>query len=146
MSSVKDAMQSSSENETGKVATLVRALHFTPRFFEKSVMPLLHPRLRHLLQDRYFIRSAVATLTLAVGVATVQRLWFMRQVRDVEKDAKEEELRAAPPPADDSDTELWEKEEPEALVVVKDSVSHWECMSLDELIMTRSQHALDGDL
>ena len=145
-------MESASASEKDTFAALAsRALHFNPRLFQRSLMPLLHPRLRNLLQDRLFIRSAAATLTVAVGVATVQLLWFMRQVRDVEKDANEEELPAALPPAlippaDDSDTELWEEEEPETLVVVKDSDSHWECMSIDELIAARSQHSLDRDL
>jgi Xaa-Pro aminopeptidase len=98
------------------------------------------------LQDDIFIRSAIATVSIAVGVAAVHRLWFMRQVRDVEKDAKEEELPAVPSVADDSDAELWEEEEPDASTFVKDSGSHWENVHIDALIAARFQSSEDRDM
>ena len=109
-------------------------------------MPRLHPRLRGLLQDDFFIRSTIAAVSVAIGVAAVHRLWFMRQVRDVEKDAKEEELPAAPVVADDSDAELWEEEEPDASTFVKDSGNHWEHMHVDALIAAHFQCSEDKDM
>ncbi len=110
-------------------------------------MPLLHPRIQSLFRDDVFIRSAAVTVSIAVGVATVQRLWFMRQVRDVEKDAKEEELPVSPQPvADDSDTELWEEEEHEFAPAVKDSDSHWELMPIGALLAVRFQNSPNKDM
>ena len=123
-----------------------RALLIAPRFIQRNLIPRLHPRFRALLQDDIFIRSAIATVSIAVGVAAVHRLWFMRQVRDVEKDAKEEELPAVPSVADDSDAELWEEEEPDASTFVKDSGSHWENMHVDALIAARFQSSEDKDM
>jgi hypothetical protein len=123
-----------------------RVLGFAPRFVQKNVLPLLHPRIRSLLQDAMFIRGAIAAVTVAASAATFHRLWFMRQVRDVEKDAKDEELPTVHQQADDSDTELWEVEEPEALTIVKDNRSEWESLHINELIAARTKNAHDIDL
>jgi hypothetical protein len=123
-----------------------KALLIAPRFIQRKLMPRLHPRLRGLLQDDFFIRSTIAAVSVAIGVAAVHRLWFMRQVRDVEKDAKEEELPAAPVVADDSDAELWEEEEPDASTFVKDSGNHWEHMHVDALIAAHFQCSEDKDM
>jgi hypothetical protein len=125
---------------------VARTLGLAPRFYQKNVLPLLHPRVRSLLRDDFFLRCAAATLVVAVSATALQRFWFMRQVRDVEKDAKEEELPVLQPLADDSDTELWEVEEPLALTVIKDAGSEWEGVSIDELISARSQNALDKEM
>jgi hypothetical protein len=125
---------------------IARTLGFAPRFYQNNVLPLLHPRIRNLLRDDVFLRCAAATLVVAVSATALQRFWFMRQVRDVEKDAKEEELPVLQPPADDSDTELWEVEEPEALTVTKDDGSEWEGVGIDELISARSKNALDKEM
>jgi hypothetical protein len=121
-------------------------LGFAPRFFRKNVLPLLHPRLRSLLQDDMFIRGSIAAVAVAASAVTFHRLWFMRQVRDVEKDAKDEELPTVHQHADDSDTELWEVEEPEALTIVKDNRSQWESLPVNELIVARTKNAHDIDL
>jgi hypothetical protein len=131
----------------GKSALSSKAFSIIPNVSMKSVIRHLHPRIQSLLQDDFFIRSAIATASVVVGVVTVHRLWFIRQVRDVEKDAKEEELpMSSPPVADESDTELWEEEEPDAAPPVADSGSHWEFMSIHALIAARFQNSLNKEL
>ena len=131
-------MEGSASTERNSASLATRALHFAPRFFHNSVLPFLHPHGRSLFRDSVFIRSAVATVAVAVGAASLHRFWFLRQVRDVEKDTKEEELPAPQPVADDSDTELWEVEEPEASAVVEVAGSSWEGMSIDDLVKSRA--------
>lgn len=138
-------MEGSGLHDKTSNSFVARAFGSAPRFYQKNVLPLLHPRVRSLLRDDFFLRCAAATLVVAAGATALQRFWFMRQVRDVEKDAKEEELPVSQPLADDSDTELWEVEEPLAVTVVKDAGSEWEGVGIDELISTRSQYALDKE-
>jgi hypothetical protein len=142
----KICMEGAPPNEKHSASFAARALHFAPRFFHNSILPLLPPRARSLLCDSVVIRSAVATVVVAVGAASLHRFWFMRQVRDVEKDAKEEELPEAQRVADDSDTELWEVEEPEASAVVEDAGRIWEVMTVDDLMKARTSSALDPDV
>jgi hypothetical protein len=133
--------------QNGQAPPSSRALRIIPNFIVKSVMPYLHPRIQRLLEDDFSLRSVVLTASVVVGVATVHRLWFIRQVRDVEKDAREEELPVSPQPvADESDTELWEEEEPDALPPVTDLGCHWEIMPIHELIVARFQNSVNKDL
>jgi hypothetical protein len=106
----------------------------------------MNPRVRNLIMDKYFIRSALASVSIALGVVTVQRLWFIRQVRDVEKDAKEEEIQSVPLLADDSDTELWEEEENPASTVTRDSEYQFESLSIDDLLSERYKSVQDKNL